>query len=123
MDVDAPLGGEGQNLIREHLSIGRHHNELRLKLLQKVQGLPIPKGLGLKNRDLKALGANLHRGRLELVLVTAHRLIRLAEDANHLMPRLHQSLQRRDGKIGGSHKDDSHLCSSSASMASSSSLV
>jgi len=33
VDVDAPPGGQGKDLIGEETAIGRHHNQLRVQLL------------------------------------------------------------------------------------------
>ena len=128
MDIDAPLGRQGQNVIRQDPAIGGHYDQLRGQLLQNGQRRPVPQLLRLVDRDVSprsliAQGALLHRSRLELVLVPAHRLIRLAEHPAHRVPRLDETLQRGDGEAGGAHKDDSHASSSCSSSSSSSSVV
>ena len=109
MDIDTPLGGQRKNIVGEEAAIGRHHDQLRLQLPQNGQGGPVPQGLRLIDGDTAGQGTGLHRGGLELIVVPAHRPVRLTEHAHHLMPRLRQSLQRGDGKFWGAHEDDSHL--------------
>ena len=109
MDVDAAEPGHSEDVRRQQLPIRRYHDELRLQLPQNGQGGPVPQGLRLIDGDIAGQGTGLHRGGLELIVVPAHRPVRLAEHANHLMPRLRQSLQGGDGKFWGAHEDDSHL--------------
>ena len=87
MDVNAPLGGQGQDVIGEDTAVGRHHDKLRVQLSEGGQGGPVPQLLRLIDRDTVGLGAFLYRGGLELVVVPAHRPVRLAEHAHHLMVR------------------------------------
>ena len=123
VDVDAPHGRQIQDVVRQDAAVGRHHDELRVQLLQLGQSGPVPELGGLKDRNAVLQRRLLHRRGLELVLVPAHRLIRLAEHPAHRVPRLNEPLQGGDGKVGGAHKDDSHASSSCSSSSSSSSVV
>ena len=109
VDVDAPPGGQGKDLIGEETAIGRHHNQLRVQLLQNGQGGPVPQCLGLIDGDAVDQGPLLHRGGLELIVVPAYRPVRLTEHTRQLMSGPHQPLQRGDCKLRGAHEDDSHL--------------
>ena len=123
MDVDAPHGGQVQDVVGQDAAVGGHHDELRVQLLQLGQGGPVPELGGLEHGNAVLQRRLLHRRGLELVLVPAHRLIRLAEHPAHRVPRLDETLQRGDGEVGGAHKDNSHASSSCSSSSSSSSVV
>ena len=123
MDVDAPHGGQVQNVVRQDAAVGGHHDELRGQLPQLSQGGPVPELGGLKHRNAALQRRLLHRRGLELVLVPAHRLVRLAEHPAHRVPRLNEPLQGGDGEVRGAHEDDSHASSSCSSSSSSSSVV
>ena len=123
MDVDAPLGRTGQNVVGQDSAIGRHHNQLGRQGLNLGQGSAVSHLHGLENRDIMCKGTFLYRCWLELVLVPSHRLIRLGEHPADLVPGGYQSLQGRDGKFRGAHEENSHAWSSCSISLSNSSEV
>ena len=85
--IDTAQGRQGKHLLRQHPAIGRRHNQLGIQFTQLLQGGSVPQGDRLEHRDAARLGTDLHRCGLKLVLVSAHRLVRLAEHAANLVPR------------------------------------
>ena len=121
VDVDTALDGIVQNLRGQDLTVGRHHDELRVQLPEIPQCLPIPHLCGLEHGDFMGKGTYLYRTWQQLHSPVLG-FVRLGKDATDSMPRSQKGIQRGHRKFRRTHKEDLHWPSSS-SISSSSSWV
>ena len=121
VDVDASLGGRGQDLIRQDAAVGGHHDQLWGQFLNQRQSRSVPQLDGLIDRDIVGQSAHLDRRCLELH-ATVPGLVGLGEYPADRVPGGNERFQGGYSKIGGAHKQNSHSPCSSI-MRSSSSVV
>ena len=121
VDVDAPLWGCGQDLVRQNAAVGGHHNQLGSQLLNQRQSRAVPQLDGLIDWDIVGQSAHLDRRCLELH-ATVPGLVGLGEYPADRVPGGNERFQGGHSKIGGAHKQNSHSPCSSI-MRSSSSVV
>ena len=108
MDVDAAVLRHVQDLLRQDLSEGRHHEHLRVIFLQLLHRLRLPDADRLKYLDALFQSEFLYRRHLRR-LAPALRLIRLGHHGGDLMSRFIQRLQHPCRQLRRSHKNDLHI--------------
>ena len=97
-----------QDLLWNNLSVCCHHDDIRCKLLQRLQKLRIvPQLPRLEYRQSPLQSSCLDGGRLQL-LFPSHRLVRLGDNTRYFIARIRDRIQCTDRKIRRAHKYNSH---------------
>ena len=104
MNVNRALRRNGEYRGREHLTVRRHDEEVRVQGLQVGDGLIGFDRVGLENGHTAFDGGDLER--VDVLMVTASRAIRLSHQTDDLMRRIEQREKRGLRQIPGPHEDD-----------------
>ena len=95
-----------QHLIRQNAAIGSHTENIRLRILKRLNNLR-RHTISLNNRQPQLKRLSLNRRRLQL-LTTPTNSIRTSNYERNLIPSLNKRTQRRHSKIRRTHKHNTH---------------
>ena len=106
MHVDESKARDLQDSLGEDASVCHHHAEVCVERPKRVQESFLTKAFGLKNGKTMFERDLFHRPRLGSLAAPAT-TIGLRDNTHHLMPRVVERLECRNGEFWGAEEDDS----------------
>ena len=107
VDVHAAEARQVEDALREDLPVGDDDEEVRVRLREPRDGLLVLQRRRLEDGNRELAGAPCDR-RVGDLGRPPHRLRRLRDGEDDVVPRGHEGVQRREGEVGGAEEDDAH---------------